>query len=124
MQHIEAIHAFKTRNDVRGRVALWVSYVQPRSGRVREHVEYIVLRLSEVCVGDAKGIVVIPELLPFRLYSRGAVFLVHASCRGSRIRDRGEYSRAGEEIWRGRINHLPSDYNLRRVPHTCIYQGL
>ena len=43
VQHVEPLHALVAREDVRRRVALRMTDVQPRPGRVREHVEDVVL---------------------------------------------------------------------------------
>jgi hypothetical protein len=72
VQNVEAAHAFVTRDDVGGGVALGMSDVQARAAGVREHVEDIKFRLRAIEVFLAwiwrvKKLALFPDFPPFRL---------------------------------------------------------
>ena len=69
MQDVVAVHPEVAAVDVRGGVALGVSYMKAGSRRIGEHVEDVgPFLLGEGGVfGYGKGLVLCPVLLPFRL---------------------------------------------------------
>mmetsp|Transcript_36599 Transcript_36599/g.65494 ORF Transcript_36599/g.65494 Transcript_36599/m.65494 type:complete len:272 (+) Transcript_36599:2151-2966(+) len=71
VQNVKALHALVAGDDVGRGIALWVTDVQARSARVREHVQYVVLRLRCVhALRGAESFVVGPVLLPLGLQVR------------------------------------------------------
>src|SRR5439155_26415075 len=71
MQNIEAAHAFVTRDDISSGITLGMSDVQPRSARIREHVEDVKFRLGWIEILFAgiwrvKKLPFFPDRLPFR----------------------------------------------------------
>jgi|GEM_PF-3412013 len=66
VQHVEALGPFVTRENIGGDVAQRMPHVQPRPGRIGEHVQHVVLRLSPVFRSPERA-VLRPEFLPFPL---------------------------------------------------------
>jgi hypothetical protein len=62
-EHVEAHHPLHPRHHVGGDVPLWVSYVEPGSARVGEHVQDVEFVAGPVG-GRGKGVVVLPVPLP------------------------------------------------------------
>ncbi|OQC23896.1 MAG: hypothetical protein BWX70_02725 [Verrucomicrobia bacterium ADurb.Bin070] len=81
MQHIETAHALVPAQDVRRRVSLGMADVQPRTARIRKHVEAIELGLARLKVIHLEGFVRLPIRLPF-FFDRGEIILV---CRHGRF---------------------------------------
>src|SRR5581483_1520041 len=69
---IEAAHAAVARQDIGGRVALWVADMQPGAARIGEHVEDVILGLFRP-VRRAESLALFPVPLPFRLDDFGIV---------------------------------------------------
>src|SRR2546422_285937 len=71
-EHVEAHHALRARDDVGGRVTPRVSDMQPVTGRVREHVEHVVLGPGAVG-GRRERVLALPVLLPLAVERRVVV---------------------------------------------------
>ena len=89
MQHVQTLGAFVARENIRGGVTLRMADVQARAGRIRKHVEdvkfrwqlrgghlagkimapgkRVPVRKGFTRVKGAKGLLFVPELLPFWL---------------------------------------------------------
>ncbi len=66
VQHVEATHPLVAADDVRRRVALGMTHVQARPGRIRKHVERVELRPPRVALRPERR-VPFPVRLPARL---------------------------------------------------------
>src|SRR5690606_189513 len=63
MQNIKAPHSLIAGDDIGGRVSLGMPHMQSTAGRIREHVEHVVLRVPFSTFGP-EDILFGPELLP------------------------------------------------------------
>ena len=81
MEHVEAVHAFETRYNVRGGVPFRMAHRQARPAGVGEHVQHVVFgfgRIKALFSGVVyfKGFPLVPDLLPFRFKNvKGIWFL-------------------------------------------------
>ena len=73
MEHIESAKTLVTREYIGSYVTQRMSYVQSRTRRIREHIQYIELWASRIYLGFV-DLVVAPILLPARLYFFMIVF--------------------------------------------------
>src|SRR5690606_33219278 len=67
VQHIESFQPFEPGQDIGGDVTQRMPYVQPRPGRVRKHIQDIILWLASSGL-SLKSLVGCPKLLPFLFY--------------------------------------------------------
>ena len=65
MQHIKSFQALITGNDIRSNITQRVTHVESGPGRIRKHVQYIILLLTGRFYGTI-GVMLTPVLLPFR----------------------------------------------------------
>src|SRR5262249_1053423 len=76
MEHVEALHALVTGNDVGGGIALEMTDVQSGPGGIRKHIEAIKLGLRLVIRGPKRS-TLFPKPLPFRFNGVMVVGLTH-----------------------------------------------
>ena len=69
VQHVVALHPLHPGHDVRSRVTLGMARVQTHAGRVREHIQHIILGLGEIPDIRVEGVVFLPVLVPFSFNS-------------------------------------------------------
>src|SRR5471032_926991 len=72
MKHIETAKAFVSGNDVCGGITFGMTDMQPRSARIRKHVEDVKLWFGRIesrfaGIWSVKGVLLFPDALPFRL---------------------------------------------------------
>ena len=75
VQHVVALHPLHAGHDVGGRVALGMARVQAHAGRIREHIQHIILRSAEIPHVRVEGVVFLPVFLP--LGFNACVIVVH-----------------------------------------------
>ena len=75
-QNVVALHAPLTGDDIHGGVRPGMAHVQPLPGRVGELQQPVKLGLGVVFTG-VEGLLLVPLLLPFRLYDLRIVSLCH-----------------------------------------------
>ena len=80
MEHRPAAHALKSAGDVRRRVALRMSDVQPVATRIGKHVQDVQLGTDRQ-IGRAESLVLLPVVLPLRL-DHGGVIAGHRRING------------------------------------------
>ena len=69
VQNVETAHTLVSGNDVGGRVAFRVTHVESITAGVWEHIEDVELRACLIDIrSDAKGLVVLPIVLPLGFY--------------------------------------------------------
>ena len=73
MENLLPLHAAITTNDVGRGVPFGMPDVQPRTARIREHVEHIHLRLVRIERAGRKGLMFVPKSLPLGFESFGVV---------------------------------------------------
>jgi len=76
VEHVVALHPLLASDHVGRRVALGMADVEPRPGRVGEHVEDVVLRPAAKAlrvVRGAESLVFVPDPLPLRFDGGGVV---------------------------------------------------
>ena len=77
VQHVEALHSLVTAEDIRSRVAFGMTDMEPRPGRIREHIQTVELRFLRVPGVALERLVFKPIRLPFLL--DGGKVIVHFS---------------------------------------------
>ncbi len=73
VEDIKTLMAFVSRIDITGDIPQWVTYVQARSGWIREHIQYVILGFITAII-CFKRFVVGPVLLPLLLYFSEMIF--------------------------------------------------
>ena len=69
VQHVVALHPLHPGHDIGSRIALGMACVQTHAGRVREHIQHIILGLGEIPDVRVEGVVFLPVLVPFSFNS-------------------------------------------------------
>ena len=73
VQHVEAFQSFVAAIDIRSDISERMAYMQTCTGRVGEHIQYIVMRLVAL-VRDFVGGLLVPFRLPFLFNLTKVVF--------------------------------------------------
>ena len=75
MQNIEALHTLHAGHDVGSGIAFGMTCVQTNTGRIREHIQNVVLRLGEIPHIGSEGVVFLPIFMP--LLFNGGKIVIH-----------------------------------------------
>src|SRR5262249_36059051 len=98
VQDVDAAHPLEAAHDVGRRVALGVTYVEPRPRGIREHVEDVLPRAPGAPL-RSKGLGLVPVALPLGLDDRGVVPLTLDVRHDARDLSRPPYSRSCSYSW-------------------------
>ena len=76
MQYVETLHPLVAADNIGCRIALRMTRMKTYTGRIREHIQSIELRLGKIIDIRLECLVVFPEFLPF-LFDRLIIKYAH-----------------------------------------------